>query len=126
MTGCAGPRLRRAHNNTEKLMKDILTKLAIMTGLLGALAFGAGVTALAKPHHVARSVEKVSFNYACQSSWFYPGYYCYEPGPYYNWSYERYPTYYAYNWYAAYDAYDSYSCAAVVWDGSQWVRRRAC
>jgi multimeric flavodoxin WrbA len=32
---------------------------------------------LAKPHHVARSVEKVPYNYTCQSSWYYPGYYCY-------------------------------------------------
>ena len=121
MTGCEGPRLRRAHSNTEKLMKDILTKLGIATGLLGALALGATETALAKPHHVARSVEKVPFNYTCQSSWFYPGYYCYE-----NWSYDRYPSYYAYNWYPSYYAYDSYACTTAVWDGSHWVRGRTC
>jgi hypothetical protein len=122
MTGCEGPRLRRAHDNTEKFTKDILTKLGIVTGLLGALAFGASDAALAKPHHVARSVEKAPYNYTCQSSWFYPGYYCYEPGPYYNW----YPTYYANNWYPGYYAYGSSSCTAAVWDGSQWVRRRVC
>jgi hypothetical protein len=107
-------------------MKDILTKLGMVIGVMGSLAVGAGGTASAKPHHVARSVEKVPFNDTCQSSWSYPGYYCYEPGPYYNWSYDWYPTYYAYNWYPGYDAYDSYSCAATVWNGLQWVRRRTC
>jgi hypothetical protein len=98
-------------------MKDILTKLGMVTGLLGTLALGAGDTASAKPHHVARSLENFPVNYTCQSSWFYPYYYCYEPGPYYNWSYDWYPSYYA---------YDAYSCTAAVWDGSQWVRRRTC
>jgi hypothetical protein len=112
MPGCEGPRLRQAHNSTEKLMKNILTKLGIMTGLLGTIAFGATDTALAKPHHVARSVEKVPYNYTCQSSWYYPGYYCYQPNRYYNWSYDWYPSYYAYspsyyayNWYPSYYAY---------------------
>ena len=126
MPGCEGHRLRQAHNSTEKLMKDILTKLGIMTGLLGAIAFGATDTALAKAHHGARSVEKIPYNYTCQSSWFYPGYYCYEPGPYYNWSYDWYPSNYANSWYPSYYAYGSYSCTAAVWDGSQWVRRSAC
>jgi hypothetical protein len=98
-------------------MKDILTKLGIVTGLLGALAVGAGDTASAKPHRVARNVERFPVNYTCQSSWFYPGYYCYEPATYYNWSYDWSPSYYA---------YDSYTCTAAVWDGSQWVRRRTC
>jgi hypothetical protein len=107
MAVCEGPHLRQAHNSTEKLMKDILTKLGIMTGLLGAIAFGATDTALAKPRHVARSVEKVPYNYTCQSSWFYPGYYCYEDR-----SYDRYPSYHAYNrsLYAyGSDAYNSYA-----------------
>jgi hypothetical protein len=98
-------------------MKDILTKLGIVTGLLGALALAATDTASAKPHRVARSVEKFPVNYTCQNAWFYPGYYCYEPGAYSNVSYDWYPSYYA---------YDSYSCTAAVWDGSQWVRKRTC
>jgi hypothetical protein len=106
-------------------MKDILKKLGIMTGLLGTIAFGATGAALAKPHHVARSVEKAPYNFTCQSSWYYPGYNCYEPGRYYNWSYNWYPSYYAYNWYPSYYAYDSYACT-TVWDGWQWVRTRAC
>jgi hypothetical protein len=102
-------------------MKDILTKLGIVTGLLGTLAIGATGTALAKSHHVARNVEKVPYNYTCQSSWFYPGYYCYD-----NSSSDWYPSYYAYNWYPSYYAYDSYGCTTAAWDGWQWVRRRAC
>ena len=97
-------------------MKDILTKLGIVTGLLGTIAFGATGTALAKPHHVARSVESVPSNYTCQSSWYYSGYYCYQPGRYYNWSYawspgyayNWYPSYYGYNWYPSYYAYNWY------------------
>jgi hypothetical protein len=98
-------------------MKEILKRLGIMTGLLGTIAFGATDTALAKPHHVTRSVEQVPYNYTCQSSWFYPGYYCDEPGRYYNWSHDWYPNYYTYN---------SYSCTTAVWDGWQWVRGRVC
>jgi hypothetical protein len=107
-------------------MKDNLTKLGAVAGLLGTLAFAASDTASAKPHHVAHSMEKFPINYTCQSSWFYPGYYCYEPAQYYNWSYDEYPTDYAYNWYPGYYAYDSYLCTAAVWNGSQWVRRRTC
>jgi hypothetical protein len=77
-------------------MKDILTKLGLMAGLLGSVALGATGTASAKPHHVARSVEQAPYNYTCQSSWYYPGYYCYVPGSS-NWSYDWYPSYYAYN-----------------------------
>src|ERR1700752_3437849 len=111
---CESQRLRQAHNSPEKLMKDILTKLGIVTGLLGTIAFGASDTALAKPHHVARNVEKVPYNYTCQSSLFYPGYYCYEPDSS-NWSYDRYPSDYAYNWYPNYYAHDSYGCTTAVW-----------
>jgi hypothetical protein len=106
-------------------MKDILTKLGIVTGLLGTIAFGATGAALAKTTHAARSVEKVPYNYTCQSSWFYPHTYCYQPSQYYNWSYDWYPSY-AYNWYPSYYAYGSSSCTAAAWDGWQWVRRRVC
>ena len=98
-------------------MKNMLTKLGIITGLLETIAFGATGTALAKPRHAASGAEKVPYNYTCQRSWYYPGYYCYEPAAYYNWSYDWYPSYYA---------YDSHSCTAAVWDGWQWVRRRVC
>jgi hypothetical protein len=103
MQGCESRRLRRAPNSTEKLMKNVLTKLGIVTGLLGTIALGATDTALAKPRHAARSVEQVPSNHTCQSSWYYPGYYCYE-----NWSYDWYPSYYSYNWYPSYYAYGWY------------------
>jgi hypothetical protein len=101
-------------------MRDISTKLRIMAGLLGTVAFGATDTALAKSQHIARGVEKFPYNYTCQSSSFYPGYYCYEPGPYFNWSYNWYTSHYAYA------AYDSYGCATAVWKGWRWVRGRVC
>jgi hypothetical protein len=98
-------------------MTDILAKLGIVTGLLGLIAFWATDAASARPQHVARSVVQIPYNYTCQGSWSYPGYYCYEPSQYYNASYD---------WYPSNSAYDSYSCTAAVWDGSHWVRRRVC
>jgi hypothetical protein len=96
-------------------MMNMLTKCGIVTGLLGTLAVGATDAIAAKSQRVARNADSIPYNYTCRSSWFYPGYYCYQPDSYYNWSYDWNPSYYAYD-----------SCTAAVWDGSQWIRRRAC
>ena len=98
-------------------MKSVLTKIGITTGVLGAIALGATSASFAKSRHAASSAEKIPYNYTCQRSWFYPGYYCYEPDPY-DWR--------SSNWNPAYYAYDSYSCTAAVWDGWRWVRRQVC
>jgi hypothetical protein len=84
-----------------------------------AAAFGfidTSRTTLAKSHQAARTLEKIPYKYACQSSWFYPGYYCYEPGPYSL----------SYNWYPSSYAYGSYACAAAVSNGGRWVQGRVC
>jgi hypothetical protein len=73
-------------------------------------------TALARSHQAAGTVEKFPYNYTCQSSWFYPGYYCYEPGAYSL----------SYNWYPSSYAYGSYACAAAVWNRGRWVQARVC
>ena len=57
-------------------------------------------------------LREIPYNYTCKPSWFYPGYYCYQAGPY------DVPGHDAYG--------SSYSCPAAVWNGRQWVRREVC
>jgi hypothetical protein len=101
-------------------MNATLTKLGLAAGFLGTIAIGATSPRLAKQRHVASSAEKLSYGYTCQNSWFYPGYYCYQPTAYYS------SDWWSNRWYPANYAYDSYSCTTAVWDGWQWIRRRVC
>jgi hypothetical protein len=93
-------------------MGHILTKLGIIAGLVGASSLGAAGPTVAKSHPTAGTVDQVPYNYTCKTSWFYPGYYCYQAGPY------DVPGHDAYG--------SSYSCLAAVWNGRQWVRREVC
>jgi hypothetical protein len=97
-------------------MRRILTKLGIFIGLAGALSLSAASPTLAKLHRPATSSDTAAYDYTCEGSWFYAGYYCYQPSAYYQ--------YYGYPWYYAYGS--SYPCTGVTWNGWQWVRTRAC
>ena len=97
-------------------MRSVLTKLGIIAGLVGTLALSATSPTLAKAKRTATGVERLPYNYTCEASWFYPGYYCYQASSYYQ--YDRFPAYYAYG--------GSYSCTAAVWNGWRWVRKRVC
>jgi hypothetical protein len=93
-------------------MRHIVTKLGIITGLVGAVSLCAAGASVAKPHRAAATENQIPYNTTCKPSWFYPGYYCYQADPYYV---------------PGYDAYGSYaSCTAAVWNGRQWVRKEVC
>ena len=97
-------------------MRCILTRLGVFAGLAGALALGAAGPTLAKSSRAATGGDTIPYNYTCELSWFYPGYYCYQPSAYYQ--NNGYPAYYAYG--------TPYSCTAATWNGWQWVRTRVC
>lgn len=56
-------------------MKFVLTKLGIVSGLIGTLALSAASPALAWTDRRAASTDIVSYNDACEAYWMARGYY---------------------------------------------------
>jgi hypothetical protein len=96
-------------------MRHAITKPGIIAGLVGSMFLSAAGSSLAKPRTIITS-GNTPYNYTCEPSWFSPGYYCYQPAPYY--VYNAYPGYYAHGSYN--------SCTEAVWNGWQWVSKQVC
>jgi hypothetical protein len=93
-------------------MRHILTKLGIIAGPCGRKFPGCGGPHSREVASNGRHRGTDSLQLHVQVFWFYPGYYCYQAGPY------DMPGHDAYG--------SSYSCLAAVWNGRQWVRREVC